>query len=51
MPRSTVMAGGGGGYINISTSLDQTFMDFIGTKFQEKQKHVLLCLELWMTGT
>lgn len=35
----------GGGYITAWTFLDQTYMDFIGTKFQEKQKRVLLLLE------
>lgn len=45
VPRSTVIARGRGCYANVFTFRDLTYMDFIGTKFQGKQKHVLRFLE------
>lgn len=43
--KSREIARGPGCYANGFTFLDQTYMDFISTKFQGKQKHVLLFLE------
>lgn len=45
MPKGTVIIRVGGCCITVWTFLDQTYMDFIGTKFQEKQKRFLLLLE------
>lgn len=45
MPKGTVIVRVGGCCVRVWTVLDQTYMDFIGTKFQEKQKRFLLLLE------
>lgn len=45
MPKGTVIIRVGGCCITVQAFLDQTYMDFIGTKFQEKQKRFLLLLE------
>lgn len=45
MPKGTVIVRVGGCCVTVWTFLDQTYMDFIGTEFQEKQKRFLLLLE------